>query len=241
MNNLITFANDGQFPVSGRELHTQLGVGTRYNDWFLRQCSDDFIEGTDYYSLLSNRSDGKPGKGLTDHMLTIGMAKELCILQRNEKGREIRKYLISVEEQWNEPDAVIARAMVMVERKLAQITGQVLALRADNTRLALENKVMEPKAAYFDDLVDRNVHLGIRETAKELCVKQNAFVGFLLGHKYLYRDKKGKLMPYAQYVDDLFVLKECINDKTDWGGTQTLITPKGRETFRLLTEGLSAS
>lgn len=239
MDNLIAFTNNGQFPVSGRELHAQLDIATRYNDWFLRQCGDDFVEGTDYYSVLSNRSDGKPGKQSTDHMITIGMAKELCILQRNEKGREVRKYLIRVEEQWNEPDAVIARAMVMAEQKLARITGQLLELRADNSRLALENKAMEPKAAYFDDLVDRNVNIGIRETAKELRVKQNVFVGFLLDHKYLYRDKKGKLMPYGRHVDDLFVLKECFNDNTDWGGTQTLITPKGRETFRLLLDGLA--
>lgn len=125
MNNLVIFTNGGQFPISGRELHARLEVRTRYNDWFSRQCSDDFMEGTDYCTILSNRSDGKPGKGLTDHMLTTGMAKELCILQRSGKGRETRQYLISAEEQWNEPDAVIARAVVIAERKLAQITGNV--------------------------------------------------------------------------------------------------------------------
>ena len=57
------------------------------------------------------------------------------------------------------------------------------------------------------------------------------FVRFLLDRKYLYRDKKGRLLPYAQYVDDLFTVKECINEKTQWAGTQTMVTPKGRETF----------
>ena len=79
-----------------------------------------------------------------------------------------------------------------------------------------------------------NLNTGIRETAKELGVKEKDFVRFLLDKKYLYRDKKGKLQPYAQFTDDLFVLKECFNEKTSWSGTQLLITPKGRETFRLL-------
>ena len=88
-----------------------------------------------------------------------------------------------------------------------------------------------------DELVDRALNTGIRETAKELGVKEKDFVKFLLDKRYLYRDKKGKLQSYAQYADDLFVLKECFNEKTQWAGTQLLVTPKGRETFRLLFVG----
>ena len=94
---------------------------------------------------------------------------------------------------------------------------------------------MAPKAEYFDDLVDRNLLAGIRETAKELGYRQNDFVGLLIKKKYLYRDQKGRLMPYAQHIDSgLFEIKESTNQKTDWAGTQTMVTPKGRETFRLL-------
>lgn len=108
------------------------------------------------------------------------------------------------------------------------------ALEVANSALTVENQVLLPKAQYFDELVDRSLNTGIRETAKELGVKEKRFVAFLLNCRYLYRDKSGKLRPYAQYVDDLFVLKECYNEKTQWAGTQVLITPKGRETFRLL-------
>lgn len=108
------------------------------------------------------------------------------------------------------------------------------ALEIANSALTVDNAIMKPKADYFDDLVDRNLNTGIRETAKELGVKEKTFVSALIAMKYLYRDKKGKLQPYAQYADDLFVLKECYNEKTQWSGTQLLITPKGRETFRLL-------
>ena len=97
---------------------------------------------------------------------------------------------------------------------------------------------MQPKADYFDELVDRNLLTGIRETAKELQVKPKAFVSFLLDKKYLYRDNKGKLMPYAKQVEaNLFELKEFTNEKTGFSSTQTLITPKGKETFRLLLLG----
>lgn len=109
------------------------------------------------------------------------------------------------------------------------------ALEAANSALAVKNTVMQPKADYFDELVDRNLLTNFRETAKQLDVSPKAFVAFLLDRKYIYRDKRGKLMPYQPYVESgLFEIKECFNEKTQWSGTQTLITPKGRETFRLL-------
>lgn len=108
-------------------------------------------------------------------------------------------------------------------------------LEAANATLTVDNQIMRPKADYFDELVDRNLLTNFREAAKQLGVPPKKFVTFLIDHKYIYRDKKGKLQPYQQYVDSgLFDLKECVNEKTGWGGTQTLITPKGRETFRLL-------
>lgn len=108
-------------------------------------------------------------------------------------------------------------------------------LEVANATLTVDNQIMKPKADYFDELVDRNLLTNFREAAKQLSVPPNKFVTFLLDHKYIYRDKKGKLQPYQQYVESgLFNLKECVNEKTGWGGTQTLITPKGRETFRLL-------
>lgn len=109
------------------------------------------------------------------------------------------------------------------------------ALEAANAALIVDNAVMQPKADYFDELVDRNLLTNFRETAKQLGIKEKDFVRFLLDKKYIYRDKRGKIMPYAQYTESgLFEIKESFNEKTQWSGTQTLITPKGRETFRLL-------
>lgn len=112
------------------------------------------------------------------------------------------------------------------------------ALEAANSALTVENQILQPKADYFDELVDRNLLTNFRVTAKQLGISPKKFVGFLLDKKYLYRDSKGKLIPYEDKNDGLFEVKECYNDKTQWSGTQTLITPKGRETFRLLCQGM---
>lgn len=118
---------------------------------------------------------------------------------------------------------------------LIELATRLKAEKAKNAQLTVSNQIMQPKADYFDMLVDRNLLTGIRDTAKELGIRQNDFVRFLLDKGYLYRSKKGKLRPYATYVDSgLFELKEFVNDKTGYTDTQTMITPKGKETFRLL-------
>src|SRR5699024_12672903 len=97
--------------------------------------------------------------------------------------------------------------------------------------------IIAPKADYFAELVDHNLLTSFRDTAKQLGVSQNAFIGFLKERKYIYRDQKGKLMPYAEQNNGLFEVKESSNNKTEWSGVKTMTTPKRRETFRLLLEG----
>ncbi|WP_044893007.1 phage antirepressor KilAC domain-containing protein [Aeribacillus alveayuensis] len=108
--------------------------------------------------------------------------------------------------------------------------GVLETVRKQNEQIA----AMKPKADYFDALVDRNLLTNFRDTAKELKVKERFFIDWLLRNKFVYRDQKGKLKPYAPYVPSLFEMKEFTrNGKAD---VQTLITPKGRETFRLLLQ-----
>lgn len=173
---------------------------------------------------MSESTGGRPS---TDHQLTIPMAKELCMLQRNEKGKMFRQYFIKIEEAWNSPEMVMKRA-------LDYANANVKKLQIKISSLSVDNEIMKPKADYFDELVERNTLTNFRETAKQLDVKEKNFVRFLMDKKYVYRDKRGKLMPYADKNDGLFEIKETFNEKTQWSGTQTLITPKGRETFRLL-------
>ena len=231
----IHYDNSDSPTVSGRELHEALEVKTAYKDWFPRMCEYGFSEGVDFNPLIFEqvRTEGERqvAREITDHQLTIPMAKELCMLQRTDKGKQMRQYFIAVEEQWNSPDAIMARALQLSNAKLKEMQITVSAL-------TVENQIMKPKAEYFDELVDRNLLTGIRETAGELGVKQNQFVAFLLEKKYMYRDKKGMLTAYAKpLADGLFERKECMNEKTQWKGTQDLVTPKGMETFRLLMVG----
>lgn len=100
-------------------------------------------------------------------------------------------------------------------------------------KLALENQTMKPKAEYFDDLVDRNTLTNFRDTAKELHLQPKAFISLLLEKGFIYRDAKGQIKPYAAY-GEYFNLKEAKGLLSKWSGVQTLITPKGREAFRML-------
>jgi anti-repressor protein len=226
MNELIKINYESDRPtVLARDLHEFLEAETPFHKWFPRMCEYGFTEDEDYRTFLSNRSDGLPGKPRQDAQLTIDMAKEICMLQRNEKGKQARQYFLQLEREWNSPEAVMSRALRMAEERLERF-------KTINANLSVQNAIMQPKAEYFDGLCDRESLTGVRETAKLLGLKQNDFVKWLIDHKYIYRDKRGRLMPYADYVDSgLFTVKETYNDKTDWTGVQMLITVKGKERF----------
>lgn len=120
----------------------------------------------------------------------------------------------TIEQAILNPDTIIKIATALKEE---QNKNKVLQLK--NSELTVDNQIMKPKAEYFDELVDRNLLTSFRETAKQLEIKEKFFINFLLEHKYIYRDKKGKLMPYADKNNGLFEVKECYNDKTKWSGT----------------------
>lgn len=121
----------------------------------------------------------------------------------------------TIEKVLTDPDFIIKLATNLKEEQ------------EKNRQLQLENKSLKPKAAYFDKLVERELNLNFRDTAKELGVKQTDFMTFLKDNGFIYYTKKKEIRPYAEHVDDgLFVLKEFSTSTYD--GTQTLLTPKGR-------------
>ena len=133
MNDLIAINYDNETPtVSGRELHAALGVETRYNDWFSRMCEYGFREGKDFYSFLSKSDGGRPS---TDHTLSIQMAKELCMLQRSEKGKQFRQYFIAIEEAWNSPEKVMERALQIAHQRALEAERRIFALQEENETL----------------------------------------------------------------------------------------------------------
>lgn len=227
----IDYTNSDRPTVLARDLHTALEVETPYNKWLPRMCEYGFTEGVDYVTVDKNvyRADGKAMPQIQhDHQITIAMAKELCMLQRSEKGKQFRKYFIQVEEAWNTPEQVMARALQMANRTVDK-------LKKDNAYLLEKAEADAPKVQYFDTLVDRNLLTNFRDTAKELHIAPKAFINFLLEKGYIYRDNKSRLRPYQAHAEKgLFEVKEFVSEFNNKAGIQTLVTPKGRETFRLL-------
>ena len=130
MNELIKVDFTGDRPaVSARELHEFLEVKTAYKDWFPRMCEYGFTTGTDFNLLKiervqmeGNRMVSRP---VEDAALTIDMAKEICMIQRNEKGKQARQYFLQLEEDWNSPEKVMARALRIAERKINGLEEKV--------------------------------------------------------------------------------------------------------------------
>lgn len=149
MNELvkINYENSDRPTVSGRELHAALQIRTPYDKWFPRMCEYGFTEGEDFSTFLSESSGGRPA---TDHQLTINMAKELCMIQRTDSGKQVRQYFLRVEAAWNSPDAIMARALQFANDRLALLTHQNAELTGT---VAIQNQQiaeMQPKASYYD-------------------------------------------------------------------------------------------
>lgn len=148
MDELIRINYDSERPtVSGRELHDALQVKTAYKDWFPRMCEYGFVEGTDFCSFLSESSGGRPA---VNHQLSIDMAKQLCMIQRTDIGRKFRQYFIKVEEAWNSPEAVMARALQFANQQLALLTHQNEVLTEKVAVQGQQILEMKPKVSYYD-------------------------------------------------------------------------------------------
>ena len=143
MNELIKIetSESGAPCVSGRELHAFLEVGTEYMKWTERYFIPfGFEEGTDFSSELTKSTGGRPA---IDHSLTIDMAKELCMIQRTERGKQARQYFLQVEKDWNSPQKIMARALALAEKELATIRTTVQVQQQQIAEL-------QPKATYYD-------------------------------------------------------------------------------------------
>ena len=132
MNDLIAINYDTDKPtVSGRELHEALGINSPYTQWFGRMAEYGFTENEDFWTAHKNviRSDGTEMPQVQlEHSLTIPMAKEICMLQRNEKGKQFRQYFIKVEEAWNSPEMVMKRALEIANRKVEELKQRTFSL-----------------------------------------------------------------------------------------------------------------
>ena len=217
--------------VNARELHAFLEVQTRFNDWIKNRIEQyDFVENQDFLVVTEKKvtmtDAGEKATLIKEYHITLDMAKELAMVERTEKGKQARQYFIECERKLRETQAKLApKTYVEALRTLAD---EVEAHEQTKQTLA----IAEPKAQYFDKLVERNLLTNFTTTAKEFGIKRKDLIDYLLDNGYIYRDQRGNLLPYAVHVPHLFEVKEYCKDHHS--GTQTLITPKGRETLRLL-------
>lgn len=225
MNELIKINYNNDRPaVSARDLHDFLEVKTAYKDWFPRMCEYGFTEGEDFCSFLSESTGGRPAQ---DAVLTIDMAKELCMIQRNEKGKQARQYFLQIEKDWNSPEKVMARALQIAEDKLKKLESKV---EAD-----------APKVLFADAVSASKTSILVGELAKLL--KQN---GVDIGQHRLFRwmRENGYLirrngtdfnMPTQKSMDlGLFTVKETAithSDGTVTVSKTTKVTGKGQQYF----------
>lgn len=175
-------------------------------------------------------------KGALLHAKSLGTDKawEVYDYLVESYFQKTEKVTLDMKSALLNPDTIIQLATAIKEE---QSKSKLLEVKV--SELTVDKQIMQPKADYFDELVDRNLLTGIRDTANELGIGQKKFVNFLLDKKFMYCSKKGNLKAYANHIrDGLFENVECYNEKSTWKGTQYMITPKGRETFRLLTQGL---
>lgn len=226
MNELIKVVYNNDRPtVSGRELHDKLEIKTAYKDWFPRMCEYGFVEGEDYGSFLSDRSDGLPGKPRTDHQLTIEMAKQICMIQRTETGKRYREYFLEIEKEWNTPEAVMARAVKMADRKIALLSGQ----------LAEANKQIEeakPKVLFAEAVSTAKTSILIGELSKLMKqngvnIGQNRLFDWMRENGYLIKAKNGSYnMPTQSAMErGLLEIKESTSVNPD-GSVRVNKTPK---------------
>lgn len=131
-------------------------------------------------------------------------------------------------------EEVVANALIVAQNIITARNERIKLLESENRHLVEKNEEMSGKAMYFDALVDKNLLTNFTTTAKELGIKPKQFITYLLDHKYIYRKSNGTLLPYQNRNNGLFEIKETLNHKTNWAGTQTLVTPKGRQTFQML-------
>lgn len=232
MNDLIKVSYESEQPtVNGRELHAALEIGAKYADWFPRMCEYGFTEGEDYFSKLRNRSDGLPGKPLTDHNLTIPMAKELCMLQRNEKGKEFRQYFIKVEEAWNSPEMVMKRALEFANQKVEQLIHRTFTL--ETTVAVQEQQISElkPKASYYDVVLNCKDLMSATEIAKDYG-KSARWLNDLLHNHGIQFKQGGIWLLYQKYAEKGYTSTKTHNYLDDNGGTHSKVhtywTQKGR-------------
>lgn len=228
---LVTLNESHEPIVSGRTLHRELGVGTEYAKWMTRMTEYGFVEGQDFNSVKIDevRQEGNRHvkREITDHALKLDMAKEIAMIQRTEKGKEVRQYFIQVERDYNSPEKIMARALLMANNKVLTLETQVEELK--------------PKALFADAVAASKTSILMGELAKLL--NQNGveiggtrLFAWMRENGYLIKRKGQDWNTPTQRAMEmgLFEIKERTHSNPDGSiiiSKTTKVTGKGQQYF----------
>ena len=217
----ITEEGTDEIRISGRQLHMALDVKTKYEDWFPRMCTYGFTEGKDFFSKMRESTGGRPS---TDHLMTLSMAKEIAMLQRTERGKEVRRYFIQLEEDWNTPEKVVARALVYSNKMLSDARAQLSAVKQ---QIAID----APKVRFAESVAGSDGSILIRELAKIL--KQN---GYDTGERRLFHQLRidGYLIR-SESADHNTPTQRAMNMGLFVIQKRSIVTPKGETLVQTTT------
>lgn len=231
MKALIPINYDAEQPtVSARDLHTGLEIKTAFKDWFPRMTAYGFEIGKDFCSKMSESTGGRPA---TDYQISVDMAKQICMIQRSEKGKLIRQYFIDLEKAWNTPEQIFARALKMADKTIE-------SLKSDNAVLIEDVERMKPKEIFADAVAASHTSILIGELAKLL--KQNGvetgqrrLFTWMRDNGYLIKGGSSRNMPTQKGMElGLFEIKETTINNPDGSiriSRTTKVTGKGQQYF----------
>lgn len=226
--------NKNQEPiVNGRELHETLGIKTEYKKWFERMKEYGFTENTDYVRVTQKCHTLGGKQEMVNHAIKLDMAKEIAMIQRNEKGKEVRQYFIQVEKDFNSPEKIMARALKIAENQL-----NMLQLENQEQKRILEQQ--KPKVLFANSVETSTTSILVGDLAKLLRqngydIGQNRLFDWLRNNDYLIKTGERRNMPTQKAMDlELFEIKERTISNPDGSirvTKTTKVTGKGQVYF----------
>ena len=232
----VQFINDRPV-VSARDLHEALEIGTAFRKWFPRMIDYGFKEGTDYGKVYQKWDSSSTGQNIVDYRISVDMAKHLCMLQRNEKGKMYRQYFLELERAWNSPDKVMARALQIAQTQLEDLRARCRTLTQRTQDQEEKIREIQPKADYLDNVLHSKTLVLTTQIAKDYGMSAVKFNTLLedLGIQYKVRNQ---WVLYAQYQDKDYAASTSFEIRHTDGSLevryQTEWTQKGRR-FLYLT------
>ena len=218
MNELINVTlNDNHEPVvSGRQLHEALGVKTEYKKWFSRMTEYGFNENEDFLKVTQKCLTSSTGQNTTDHIIKLDMAKEIAMIQRTDKGKEVRQYFIQVEKDFNSPEKIMARALLMADKKIK-------LLESENESLLIELEEANKNADYLDLILQTKDSLTITQIAQDYGISARK-MNQILKQERIQRIVNGQWVLYAKYLAKGYVSSRTFDYTGEDGKVHSNIT-----------------